>query len=205
MNEPVTMLTDYLLAGLCALLGARLLLVRPRITPRTLWGMSFFALALGAFLGGTYHGFRADLSPGTKSILWSATLLAVGAFNSGMLAGSALATLPPRVGRLVAWLCAVKFVVYAIVALGKASFLPVIVDSAATMALMALLHLPHAWRGEAASRWTLAALAVSFVAAVVQAAKLAPHPHFNHNDLYHAIQAVGMYLFYRAGRAISSR
>jgi hypothetical protein len=201
LNEPVTLLTDYLLAGLCAFLGTRLLSAEPRNAPRMLWGASFLALAVGAFLGGTFHGFRADLGTEAKSILWNATLLAVGAFNCGMLAGSALACLPPRFGRIVAWLCVVKFGVYAFLAIGTGAFFPVIVDSGATMALMALFHLPSAWRGDAASRWALAALALSVVAAIVQAAKLAPHPQFNHNDLYHVIQAGAMYLFYRAALA----
>jgi hypothetical protein len=38
---------------------------------------------------------------------------------------------------------------------------------------------------------------------VVQAAKLAPHPGFNHNDLYHVMQIVAMVLLYRGARRLT--
>ena len=44
----------------------------------------------------------------------------------------------------------------------------------------------------------LAAIALSIVAALVQQLHLAPAPWFNHNDLYHLIQALGLVAFYRA-------
>jgi hypothetical protein len=46
----------------------------------------------------------------------------------------------------------------------------------------------------------IAAVAASVAAAGVQAMKLAPHPQFNHNDLYHVIQIAAMWLFYRGVR-----
>jgi hypothetical protein len=37
----------------------------------------------------------------------------------------------------------------------------------------------------------------------VQATGLAPHPNFNHNDLYHVIQIAAMVLLYRGARRLS--
>jgi hypothetical protein len=51
---------------------------------------------------------------------------------------------------------------------------------------------PAAW-------WITAAVAVALVAAVIQYAHLAPHEHFNHNDLFHVVQMVAIYLLYRGG------
>jgi hypothetical protein len=45
----------------------------------------------------------------------------------------------------------------------------------------------------------LSAIALSIVAALVQQMHWAPAVAFNHNDLYHVIQAVALALFYRAG------
>jgi len=36
-------------------------------------------------------------------------------------------------------------------------------------------------------------------AALVQAFRLAPHPQFNHNDLFHVVQMGALYLLYRGG------
>jgi hypothetical protein len=51
MSEPVTMLTDYALGAVSAYLGVRLF----RFSKY--WAIAFLALALAAFLGGTWHGF----------------------------------------------------------------------------------------------------------------------------------------------------
>jgi hypothetical protein len=39
----------------------------------------------------------------------------------------------------------------------------------------------------------------------VQARRLAPHRLFNHNDLYHVIQMVALYAFYRGGLQLVDR
>ena len=47
--------------------------------------------------------------------------------------------------------------------------------------------------------WILAGVALSVAGGAVQVMRLAPHPRFNHNDLYHVIQMGALYLFYRGG------
>ena len=74
----MTVLTDYLLGGVAAWLGWKLL--RNSEVSRRWWGAAFVALALGAFLGGTWHGFFQDYW------LWKATVLAIGAASFAMLA-----------------------------------------------------------------------------------------------------------------------
>ena len=56
-------------------------------------------------------------------------------------------------------------------------------------------RLRRPWRG-----WMLAGIGLSIIAALVQQLGWAPAPHFNHNDLYHVIQALALGGFYRAGR-----
>ena len=46
-------------------------------------------------------------------------------------------------------------------------------------------------------------LLVNLSAAGVQASGLTLHKHFNHNDLFHVIQVLGMILIYRGGSEIS--
>ena len=47
--------------------------------------------------------------------------------------------------------------------------------------------------------WLKRAIGVSLAALAVLVLKLAPHPQFNHNDLYHVIQMGGLYCLYRGG------
>lgn len=46
--------------------------------------------------------------------------------------------------------------------------------------------------------WMRGAVLISLAGLAVLILKLSPHPRFNHNDLYHVIQAGGLYCLYRA-------
>jgi hypothetical protein len=54
--------------------------------------------------------------------------------------------------------------------------------------------------GGGEKRWLKAGLWISIAGLIIQQAKLAPHPDFNHNDLYHCVQAAALYCFYRGSR-----
>jgi hypothetical protein len=45
--------------------------------------------------------------------------------------------------------------------------------------------------------WLKRAIGVSLAGLAVLVLKLSPHPHFNHNDLYHVIQMGGLFCLYR--------
>ena len=184
----MTVLTDYALAGVSAWLGFRLL------GSSRFWALAFFALELAALLGGTWHGFfKSDL-------LWKATTLSVGVASFGMIVGSALATTTGVARRFLVGFAALKLLAYTVWMLGHDDFIWVIADTASALLIVGLLHL---WRRNG---WMLAGVAVSILAGMAQASGLALHEHFNHNDLYHVIQIIAMFLFYRgvdlqAGRA----
>ena len=184
----MTVLTDYLLGGVAAWLGWKLL--RNSQVSRRWWGAAFVALALGAFLGGTWHGFFQDYW------LWKATVLAIGAASFAMLAGSAYAVLSGMPRTLLLAVAAAKLLVYCIWMASRDDFILVVIDTGIAFAALAALHL---WR---LNGWILAGVAVSVAAALVQASGLALHEHFNHNDLYHVIQAAAMVLLYRGARRL---
>ena len=205
LTEPVTLLTDYLLGGLTGWLGARLLLVRGVHVSRLLWALALMALAFAAAVGGTYHGFVIALGDRTAQILWKATVLAIGAAAFCMIAGSALATIGGRLRRVLVGLALVQLAVYTAWMLSHDDYIYVVADTAVAMAVITALHARPAWAGEGAARWMLAAVAVAALAAAVQASGFALHRHFNHNDLYHVIQAGAMTLFYKGARLLRDR
>ena len=84
-------------------------------------------------------------------------------------------------------------------------FLYVIIDYAPALVAVLVLFVPGLVRRECASAWVVAGILVSFAAAAVQAARLAPHPMFNHNDLYHVIQMAAFWLLYRGGVLLRDR
>src|SRR3989442_15570704 len=107
----MTVLTDYALAGVSAWLGFRLL------GSSRFWALAFFALALAALLGGTWHGFfKSDL-------LWKATTLSVGVASFGMIVGSALATTTGVARRFLVGFAALKLLAYTVWMLGHDDFI----------------------------------------------------------------------------------
>ena len=63
-----------------------------------------------------------------------------------------------------------------------------------------------AYRHRAASaKWIITGVLVSFVGAAVQQTGFRQGQNFNHNDLYHVIQMVALYLFYRGGLLLKDK
>ena len=50
------------------------------------------------------------------------------------------------------------------------------------------------------TRWHAAGLTVSIAGVVIQQGHMSLHPSFNHNDLFHCVQIVALWCFYRGAR-----
>lgn len=201
MTEPATVLTDYLL-GAVLLVLAWSVLRQDRHDPQTarrLWAGGFVSLALSAIAGGTWHGFSGRMGAGTAGVLWKGTVHLVGLTDLLMLWGSAVAALGRRVRLYVVAAAVAKFLVYAVFMAVHVEFRYVVYDYVPSMTAILVIHaVPGSLRNDAGARAILAGLLLSFVAALVQLARLAPHPrYFNHNDLYHVIQIAACCVLYR--------
>jgi hypothetical protein len=75
----------------------------------------------------------------------------------------------------------------------------------AMLAVVILLALPGRHAPLAGAGWVAVGVAVSFAAAAVQRSGFSLHRHFNHNDIYHVIQMVGLYVLYRGGTQLRDR
>jgi len=203
ITEPMTLFTDYALAGVTGWLSWRLWAAREAHAARRLWSIAFGALALAALAGGSNHGFALLLPETALAALWKVTVLSVGIASFGMLYGSATATTADGARRLLLVLAGAKLALYSLWMLGHDDFIFVIADTGTAMAGIAALHLWSLLRfRDGASRWILGAVGISALAAAVQASGYDPHPHFNHNDLYHVIQIVAMILYYKGARLL---
>jgi hypothetical protein len=191
IHEPMTLATDYLLALACGCFS--ILLFRMKSAATGWWSIAFAAVALAALVGGTYHGLPS-FYPGA---LWKTTLVTAGAASCAMVVAAGIAT--RLAAKFFFWFAVVKFAAYLAWIASHDDFLSVVIDSASALLIVAALH---AVRGDAAWRWMISGVAVSVAAAGVQAMHLAPHPHFNHNDLYHVMQIAAMWLFYRGARLV---
>jgi hypothetical protein len=200
MNEPDVTLTDYCLAIECALF-VFLLYQKARKAPLRFWFILFFAsTGLAALVGGTVHGFFLDPGAVGYHILWQITLIAIGLTAMATWTIAARLWFTPPVARQVSVLAAVEFALYVgLVLVFTTNFSvavlnympPAIFLLIVFSALYADMQTPQLLAG-------VIGVALTFMAAAVLAAGIALHPvYFNHNALYHAIQAFALLMIFR--------
>jgi len=202
ITEPMTMMTDYVMGALAFVLAMRIVgdAAAGRQLSGQLWAAAFVMTAVAAILGGTYHGFIQWMPGVSGRALWKATLLATGIGSACLLAAAVTAATAGALQRALLAVVVVKLLAYVWTIATKDQFALVIADYGAALLAVALAAwfirpsglTPAAW-------WITAGVAVAVVAGAIQWAHLAPHIHFNHNDLFHVVQMASLYLLYRGG------
>jgi hypothetical protein len=197
MTEVATMLTDYMLCALSVFFALKLSSKRGRA--QEIWMWAFVTLALGSLFGGTYHGFKELFMQPLPEILKRLTLWSIFATSYYLSLFSLEAIfkrspIHPMLNRALLF----KAGLFAFGALVEPRFILAVLDYVPALALLtwAAARMPSK---ELRNAW-LWGIGLSVVAALVQVLKIAPSEHFNHNDLYHVIQAAGLFAFYRAAK-----
>jgi hypothetical protein len=205
MTEPDVALTDYVLAIECAVFV--FLLCNRKQSPLRLWFILFFAsIGAAALLGGTVHGFFPDRASTGFRLLWPITLVAVGlTAMSAWMIGARLG-LSGNIARFVRLFAALDFAVYSLLVLfvTRGFALVVINYLPAAVFLLIVFHRLYGRRKTPDLLAGLYGLLLTFVAAGVQAGGFTVHPvYLSHNALYHVIQAVALFLIFRAARSLA--
>jgi hypothetical protein len=154
ITEPVTMLTDYALGAVNLLFAISIftkLHSRNKVSGLLLL-LGFLSQTIAGFMGGTYHGFAAEIGPNTLRWLWNFTVLSIG---------------------------------------GSIAFLASGIHAADV----------HKENGN----WIVAAIALGAAGMGIQLTGFRAHQDFNHNDVFHVIQIVAMFLFFRGASRLQDR
>ncbi len=205
ITEPMTMVSDYLLAGFAVLLALRLLRLGRLLSQASirLWGFALLATAMGAVAGGTSHGFSLYLGEAGHAVAWKLTVYSIGVASMLMLAGSIIASVPRWLRQWLISAAVIQFGVYAVWMLTHDEFVYVIYDYVPSMIGLVALH-GYSWysQRDVAAPWIVAGVAVSFAAAGIQQSGWSLHEHFNYNDMYHLVQMAGLFFFYAGARVL---
>jgi hypothetical protein len=185
VHEPMTLATDYLLTIAAAVFAIRLWRTNRH------WALAFLFTAAGSFFGGTYHGFAPVLPLLTTIVLWKLTIYSLGLASFFLVLGSS---------RNLLLVALVKLIIYMSWMTAHSEFVWVIVDYGIALLIVAVVQLVQ--RGPS-TRWVIGSIIVSVIGALVQMSRLTLHEHFNHNDLYHVIQLVALWLLYRGGKLMN--
>jgi len=204
MSEPAVTLTDYALALECAVFFVVAVRWHGHGDLRRWWAAFFATIGLAALIGGTAHGYFPDETIGVGRLLWLGTLLTLGLTSvAAWSIGSHLA-LGRDAGAFLRGTAVAVLAVYAIVVtfVTRAFLAAIVMYLPATLFLLGALV--SRYRRAPGTRLALgiAGLALTFAAAVIQQLRIGVHPvWFDHNALYHAVQAVALLLLFIAARA----
>jgi hypothetical protein len=208
LNEPMTMLTDFVLGALSALWSARLSSLARREHQRSvgLWSAGLAGFALASLAAGIYHGGANMLAPSTIASLWTLVSLSMGFASFLMLCAAVIAETSGSWRRVLIAGALIKLVCFAIWVAGSESYLLLMLDyGSAQIAILVLAGIGWNRSRAPSAPWLAAGIGVSAIGAAVQHSRLALHTHFNHNDLYHVIQMLGLYFLYRGGALFRDR
>ena len=205
ITEAVVALTDYGLAIECACCSY-LMCDRKDRRPIHLWfGLFFGSLGLAALAGGTVHGFFPDEEALWHGVLWRTTLLSLGITALAAWAAGAEIYFSQTIARYITQAAIAGFIVYSvIVLLTNRSFVVAIANyGPAVFFLFVIFIFAYTRIKERKILLGVLGLALTFVAAGVQLGNLALHPvYFNHNALYHLVQAVALLLIFWGAKPV---
>ena len=205
LHEPDVTLTDFGLAIECACFVVWLLRQEPGRPYRAGFIVFFFAVGVAALLGGISHGFLPDPQFWLWRIVWRATLLAIGLAALASWSIGARLCLPGAAATRVTIFAGALFAIYTVVVLFISQSFLVAIAHYLPAAAFLLVAFMIAYRSEPSGylRAGIAGVVLTFVAAGIQQAEIGLHPlYFNHNALYHLVQAVGLFLIFWASRGL---
>jgi hypothetical protein len=204
LSEPITLVSDWVLAAVALALGARLLRAGDGQEARRLWAAAFLAGTAAALAGGAVHGFAASLSPLAHDALWKVVLVGTGLAGSLILAGTLLATLHGTWRRVLLAGAAAQLAGYLAVVSGSNDVRHAVWNGAVTILAVLALALASARQDPRRLGWLLLALGLSAAGLGVQRSGVSAGI-LNHNDVCHVLQTAALWPFYRAGLRLRDR
>jgi len=211
LAEPATALTDLglgLLAGVLAGKTARGARDRCQADPLALRGwfvLLFGATAVAAVAGAIVHGPVADPRDSTHRATWMVALASVSVSGVALSAIAARLLLPRSAARLVTAVAATRGGMFVAGLRSDTPYASAVAQYAPGVGFVGLAFLAELGRPEhrRPALTGLAALGLTLLGAGIQRMRIVVHPrHFDHNAVYHCIQAGGILLLDRAATGL---
>jgi len=205
--EPTTVFTDYAIAVICCWFAARLFFSEHNRQHSSCqaWAIGFLFTGLGFLLGGTGHGFAFYLSGSAMSMIWKFAFYVAGLSMASFVAGTVIGSVSARGWRGVFHgLNVLGLLTFAtLVAISDDNFLLVIIVTVVSLGSVALIQ---AWafvtQKPKSATWLIAGVLIYFLSAAIQQSGIDLHQYFNHNDLYHVVLMVALYLLFRGAELL---
>jgi hypothetical protein len=197
-------LTDYGLAAECAFF-AYIFARKPKsaFSLSSVFTLFFCGIVLAAAAGGTVHGFFLNESSLGYRILWPFTLVVMGITAlAGVHIGTAL-QFTRSVATYINRAAIAVFAAYVLVVIFiRSDFLVAILDYFPSLIFIGVAFLlAHRRHRKSELRIGFLGVCTMLLAAAAQQAKIGINPRFfDHNALYHVLQAVALFMVFLAAR-----
>ena len=206
LTEPMTVATDVVIAVLAFVFAARLGFPSAEGSVARGWlAGAMLATGISAVIGAFAHG-TSPANDALRDGLWRATVYVAGLIGATTIGSVAYFAARGTARTIILAFAAIKLVGFMYRATRRPEFSVVAADYGIALAMVLVGAVIELVRHRAPGMtWLIAGVLVSLVGGIVQARRVALHRHFNHNDLYHVIQMVALYAFYRGGALLVDR
>jgi len=162
---------------------------------------------MASLFGGLSHGFYPDRHQGPGAFLWRGSLLCIGASTIAIWVIGAQLLFSPDVTSIVIPGAIGVFIIYTFFMMTR--FPPflwaIIFYLPAVFFMLGAFMIAYSRSGEQAMLFGLTGAILTLAAAVIQRKKINLHPqYFNHNALYHVVQAIAFLMIFLAARQMIS-
>ena len=202
ITEPMTVFTNVALGLIAMWLSARLGYTSAAEGKGAGFALAgaLMATSVSAFLGAIAHASDPRTDADVRQRFWRLALYATGLIGAATVASVAFFAVRGSARTAVFIAAGLKLLAYWVSVTRKPEFRVAAADYGGALAVLLVAAVYVSWRfGSPASPWLVGGVLVSLVAGVIQARRIGLHRHFNHNDVYHVIQVVALWLFYRGG------
>lgn len=203
INEPVTMLTDYLITVYCLWLvflieiKGELNLENPMIIGSLLIG----SIGISAFFGGSAHGWKLIMNESKIKSIWILTRLGLGLCTFlFILFALQISNVSDNLYLLILIIGIIQLMVNSYIVFISDKFLFTVINYLISLSLIFVLKLvSYVYSPDIISLWLIGSIGITFIGSFVQVKGISLNDkYFNHNDLYHIIQLPAIYCIYRA-------
>ena len=164
----------------------------------------FYMIAFTALAGAIYHSIFPEYEI-VRDFIWKLTMLGMGFSIYTMLMGTLYYILPFETVQTVKWGVTAIIFAFTIWIYFDSDFMNAI-KLYLPSALFVIAVMLYGWlgKGDTGALWIMCGFLITLGGAYFVVIKFGFHQHFNHNDIFHVIQIVGMYIIYRGVMMITN-
>lgn len=202
ITEPDVTITDFMLAIECGVLSVLLYNAAQGHGLLLAWFLvSFLSIAFSATLGAILHGFLPDTERRAHKLVWHAIMASVGVTALAAWVLGSLMLFGPAVTGYIGSAATLFFVIYLIAILTRHPDFSLAIGFYLPALVFLLIAFVVSWlrTGNLLITAGAAGMILSLIAAWIQYRRIGLHSRwFNHNALYHLLQAIALVLVYQA-------